>query len=133
MKITNRYQLPEPIVRAVSYDAHGPRNGDITVTELVKPPQMLQLERIHDHELEEDASDRVKMMIGTAVHEYLMRFAKGADVLSEERLATEVAGWSVTGRFDVFDLLTLDGRRQRSSTMCRSGSNSGRRTTSVAA
>ena len=111
MKITNRYQLPEPIVRAVSYDAHGPRHGDITVTELVKPPQMLQLERMHDHELEEDASNRVKMMIGTAVHDYLMSFARGADVLSEERLATEVAGWSVTGRFDVFDLLTLDGGR----------------------
>src|SRR3972149_3813490 len=28
MKITNRYQLPEPIVRAVSYGAHGPRHRE---------------------------------------------------------------------------------------------------------
>ena len=111
MKVTNRYNLPGPVVRACEYDAHGFRLGDITITELVKPPQMLQLERTHDHEIEEDVSERVKMMIGTAVHEYLMRFAKGADVLSEERLRTLVNGWTVTGKFDVYDALMLDGGR----------------------
>jgi len=40
MIVTNKRGLPEPVLRALAYDAYR-RVGDITMTELLKPPQML--------------------------------------------------------------------------------------------
>ena len=109
MIVTNKRGLPEPVLRALAYDAYR-RVGDITITELLKPPQMLELERRHDHGMIVDASDHsaIRRLVGTAVHEYLMRFARTADVIAEERLSAQIEGWTVTGKPDLYELTALD-------------------------
>jgi hypothetical protein len=101
MRVTNRYSLPTPLVRAVSHDRpYEP--GVISVTSLIKPPQMYALEIAHDDEIEEDASDRIWMLLGSAVHSVLER-AQVDNVLQEEELRTSVLGWTVTGRPDLYE------------------------------
>ena len=70
MKITNKHRLPAALVAAVSSVWHWTKNR-FGVTTLLEPPQILQLRQRHDDALEEDASDRIWLLIGTAVHEVL--------------------------------------------------------------
>lgn len=98
-EITNKYGLPESIVRAVRYSDYDAGDSDITVTQLVSPPQLVELRRLHDAEIVEDASDRIWMLMGSIAHGILQR-ADIQDALTEERLYTEVNGWKVSGSFD---------------------------------
>lgn len=118
MKITNRYNLPSAVLKAIEYDPHGGeagRAGDISVTELIKAPQILELERQHWHELEADASDQMPRLIGQAVHQYLARFAKDENTLSEADLprmtmdvTTDLGTWRVSGQPDAYELAVTD-------------------------
>lgn len=101
MKITNKHGLPVPIVRAVEHDIYR-RVGDISVTELVKPPQILELERQHDHEITEDAADRIWALYGQAMH-YVLQAVATENALQEERLIMQVDGWAVSGKPDLFE------------------------------
>jgi hypothetical protein len=99
MRLTNINNLPDSIVRAVANDGYDSGGADITVTQLVAPPQQVELVRQHWDEIEEDVSDRIWLLMGRIAHGILER-ADHADALTEERLATEVDGWRVTGQFD---------------------------------
>lgn len=106
MKITNRAGLPDPIVQAVKNDPYTRGESDISVTQLIKPPQMRVLEKWHYDEIEEDVADRLWALYGQAVHHILDR--AGVDALSEERMYTTVNGYTVSGQFDRLTL-TQDG------------------------
>lgn len=114
MKITNRLGLPEPIVRAVTpkKDPETRRGGaDISVTELIGPPRVKQLQDLHWDDMEADVADLLYALDGTVVHDILKRNSSG-DEFAEERLrmAIEVDGrtWVVSGQFD---LITGSGAR----------------------
>lgn len=77
MKITNRQGLPESIVEAVRNDPYDRGLSDITVTELVGPPQIRRLVKQHWNELEEDCSERIWALFGQAVHAILERSDPG--------------------------------------------------------
>lgn len=68
--LTNKFNLPEVFVQACKVDRHF-TNGDISVTQLIDAPQIRQLKKSHD--IEEDVSDRIDMLMGTAVHHVLER------------------------------------------------------------
>ena len=109
MKITNRANLPAPLVEAVT--RHPRERGDtiISVSELIQPPQLRALTVIHDAELEEDASDRIWALLGTLMHGALENHAKGlANVLSEQELRMVVLGWTLVGHYDLSEMV-LDG------------------------
>lgn len=71
--LTNRFNLPDTIVRAVEYDNHKVA-GDISVTQLISPPQMRMLRREAD-QIVEDVSDKLWALLGTALHAVLERSA----------------------------------------------------------
>lgn len=98
MKITNHYGLPNPLVRAVSHDTYNKEGADYSVTELIKPPRIAALEKLHDSEIVEDASDRLWLLMGKAGHEVLRRSSGGGIV--EERCIVEVDGKKVSGQLD---------------------------------
>ena len=98
MRITNHQGLPEPLVRAVSYTAYDKAGADFSVTELIKPPRISALEHLHSEELEEDASDRLWLLMGSAGHEVLRRSSEGGIV--EERCVVDFAGWKISGQMD---------------------------------
>lgn len=108
-QITNRLNLPEPLVKAVTRHPRNHTPNSISVTELIQPPQMRALTVEHESELVEDASERVWSLLGTLLHGVLERNAEGLkDAVAEERLETEVSGWRVVGHYDLSEMV-LDG------------------------
>lgn len=105
--LTNQYNLPDAIVRAVTSISgqYNAGRSDITVTSLIKPPQMVALQRLHSDEIIEDVSDRLWAAFGSAMH-HILEHASTEDDIVEKRLFTEVNNWIVSGQFDV---LTKNG------------------------
>ena len=61
---------------------------------------MTALQSQHEGELTEDVSDLIFSLFGTAMHTVLERSGVG---LQEERLFTDICGWTVSGQFDYLD------------------------------
>lgn len=102
MKITNKYGLPEPIYQAILKDGYVRGEADFTATELLKPPQQLYLQRKHNDELEEDASNMLWAVMGSAIHK-LMEDSEIQHGEREIRLQAEFDGVKVSGQFDYYD------------------------------
>jgi hypothetical protein len=109
MNLTNVYDLPEALVRAIKNDPYT-GGGDISVTKLIDSPQVRVLRKQYSHAVVEDVSDRIWSLLGQAVHTILERAGEEEHVKVEERLFAEVLGWKVSGQFDRLDLhgTTLD-------------------------
>ena len=102
MQVTNLTKLPEPLVAAVSQKRE-PRPGQISVTELINPPQMRALTLKHWAELTEDASDRIWATMGQLMHKLLEEHGRDSEShLIEHTLSSEVDGLTVTGTFDLY-------------------------------
>ena len=103
LKITNKYGLPASFVSAVSSMFWKPeRNGKISVTSLIGPPQIRQLTIDNWDKIEEDCSERTWALLGSAVHSVLER-ADTSKLLSEELLSMTIDGYKVVGKPDLFD------------------------------
>lgn len=68
--ITNIHNLPETILEAVKFDTHR-SPGDISVTQIIDAPQIRILKKMH--KVDEDVSERVWALMGTAIHHILER------------------------------------------------------------
>lgn len=68
--LVNKYNLPQTLVDAVTYDTHK-LAGDISVTTLIDGPQVRYLKTTHDYEV--DVSDCIYALMGTALHHVLER------------------------------------------------------------
>lgn len=102
MKITNKHNLPKALVRAIENDGYS-YTGNISVTQMISPPRLRWLTIRHYDELEEDVTDRIWALLGSAVHTILERAEdKHADDLQEIRLETETNGWVWSGQGDVW-------------------------------
>ena len=102
MKITNKANLPDALVSAISTGDYRPKPNRISVTSLINPPQLESLKRKHWDDLEEDASDRIWALLGSASHSILEQ-ADVDNTLTEEKLTYEVDGWTVSGKADLYD------------------------------
>ena len=100
MQLSNRLNLPEPVVKALSNDTYSSGTANSSVTALIDSPQVKVLTRKHKHEIVGDVSDRLWSVLGTAVHNMFEDHAAG-DYLSEERLFAEVLGWKISGAIDI--------------------------------
>jgi hypothetical protein len=100
--ITNKFDLPAPLVEAVRNDGYS-NSGTLSVTTLIKPPQAYAIELQHKDELTEDASDRIWALLGQATHTILERAAStlGDEYLIEERFFATLEGMKVSGQCDV--------------------------------
>jgi hypothetical protein len=98
MKYTNKHNLPDSIYQAVVNDPYDSKGSDITVTTLLKPPQMVYLERKFKEEITVDVSDCLWSLMGSAMHLVLERADNGA--ITEQRIFHDVMGWTVSGAFD---------------------------------
>lgn len=98
MKITNRHSLPAPLVTAITNDNYSKDGAAFSVTELIKPPRIAALEVKHWDELEEDASERLWLLMGKAGHEVLRRSSKEGIV--EETVTVEFQGIKLKGQMD---------------------------------
>jgi len=105
MRIVND-GLPEPLYKAVCDQREPTGEREISVTQLIAPPQIRQLTREHWDSLTENASDRIWLADGNAMHALLEKYGDGPDQMVEEMMEADVYGWRVFGTFDHFDTAT---------------------------
>ena len=100
MRVTNRFDLPEAFVRFDKRNAHSRGDADISTTELIDSPRIRKLRMRYEEEMEEDISQRVMSILGTAVHNILEQGAP-TDCIVEERLFMDAHGMRVSGQLDL--------------------------------
>ncbi len=103
MKFTNKYNLPEGFVKAVSRD-YAVSADRLSATSLLKGIKEIVLTKRHWEELEADVSDQVWALFGTAVHSLLEE--EGEHEVTEETLRHQFGEITVTGRLDNYNLKT---------------------------
>ena len=102
MKLTNKYNLPEAYIRAVSSKNNKPDNSTFRITRLISPPRITQLLIRHWHEIEADVSDFLWAILGTAVHNVL-EYSDKEKYLTEHRITCNINNCSVSGQVDLYD------------------------------
>lgn len=100
MPWTNKFGLPETICNSIIYESKY-EEGKYSVTSLIKPPQIYQLEKRYQAQIERDVSDGLWMLLGSSVH-YILEKAKPENALKEERLEVEIGGIRVVGKPDLY-------------------------------
>ena len=103
MKITNKLNLPYGLVKAVSPEPHN-KPGEISATTLIQGTKQVILTQRHWNELEDDVSERIWAVFGTAVHALLE--TESENDFTEIEVKQPVADITVTGRIDNYDMST---------------------------
>ena len=103
MKITNKKNLPDALVEAITTHRHNDP-GRLSATTLLKGTKEIILTDRHWDDLEEDVEDRIWALVGTTMHKVLEK--EGKNDFSEEFMSSEVDGITVTGRIDNYNLET---------------------------
>ena len=101
MKYTNKYNIPNEIIRSITNDGYDSGGADLSATGLLQPPQIRILKREHDSEVTTDVSDRIWILLGTSVHNILERAnMDNTDVLTEQRMFAQIDGYKISGQTD---------------------------------
>jgi len=102
MKLTNNLNLPQPFVDALSRD-YEYKDKRYSVTAMLKGYREIILTRRHFSEMEEDASDSIWMIFGTAVHKVLEESKEAKDELKETKIYYEFPnGYTLSGQQDLY-------------------------------
>ncbi len=99
MTLTNKLNLPEPIVKAVSNDPYDKGKSDYTATGLLSPPRAKALIKANWNKIEEDVSDRIWPLMGQIGHLILER--AGDPNIIERRFFAKVATFTVSAQADL--------------------------------
>lgn len=100
MNYTNHADLPVPLYNKLAWQPRW-KPGRLSVTRLVRPVRMSELERRHDAEITKDAAENVWMLLGQNVHYILDGDNVPDDWFAEEKLEAECDGLVVSGRSDL--------------------------------
>ena len=103
MKLTNKFNLPDTFINVITRPTYSRGDSEISVTEILSPPQLVQLRRRHAEDIEQDASDMVWSLFGSAVHN-ILQHGKDQNHIVEERLFTTYDGWSISGQIDLQEI-----------------------------
>ena len=103
MEITNNFKLPEFVVEALTFSDYSRGDAQISVTQLIDSPRIVQLQKQFADEQKKDAVDFVWSRFGTSVHNMFEESLKAAesDAITEERLFTDWHGWKLSGAIEV--------------------------------
>ena len=106
MEITNNFKLPEFVVDALTFSDYSRGDSQISVTQLIDSPRVVQLQKQFADKQKKDAVDFVWSRFGTSVHNMFEESLKAAesDAITEERLFTEWRGWTLSGAIDVQEI-----------------------------
>jgi hypothetical protein len=104
MKKTNVHNLPSVFERFDEAHAYSSGGSDYSVTTLIDSPRIKRLRSEHYSDIEEDVSQKVWSILGTAVHAILQDGAEKDQVVEERFFAdieVEGAKVSVSGQVDL--------------------------------
>jgi len=68
MIITNKYNLPQTFVNIMKRPTYSKGRANMSATELLNSPRIVQLRKLHEDKLESDVSEMVWSIFGTAIH-----------------------------------------------------------------
>jgi hypothetical protein len=102
MIITNKLNLPESFVNMAKQDYIFADN-EYRVTSLLKGIRETILERRHFNEIEQDVSDMIWLLFGTAVHGILEHQQEGDNEIKEERIKVTIGDYLLSGQFDLYN------------------------------
>lgn len=100
MKLTNKHNLPQTFVNVIQRPTYSRGSSEISVTEILSPPQIVQLRRRHSDQIEVDAADQVWSLFGSAVHN-ILEHGRDDNHVVEERLFTQFNSWRISGQIDL--------------------------------
>jgi hypothetical protein len=103
MQITNKFGLPEFLLKVARNDKYSKGNANESATGLIRSPQISRLSSVHFKDMEKDVSDVIWSLLGKSFHAIA---EEGADenYLPEERLFMEIDGWTISGAIDLQQL-----------------------------
>ena len=106
MRVTNKFNLPDPIVQAVQKN-YKPTPNRYGVTSLLKGSTQTVLERRFNDDITVDASENIWAIFGTAVHKILEQ-ADSENMLKEYRIEVPAGDdvSTISGVVDLYDLNT---------------------------
>lgn len=102
MKITNKLGLPQAFV-SMAESQHTPQAKRYSVTALLKGVREAILQKRHDDEIEQDVSDMIWMLYGSAAHAVLEKQKEGEAELKENKLTVQVGEYTLSGVFDLYN------------------------------
>ena len=101
MKYTNKYNIPNEIIRSLENDSYSSGGADLSATGLLQPPQIRILNRENSAQITTDVSDRIWILLGQSVHNILERANEGnTDNLTEQRMFADIDGYKISGQTD---------------------------------
>jgi len=103
MEITNNFGLPSFVVDALTFSDYSRGDAQISVTQLIDSPRVVQLQKQHADKQSKDAVDFVWSRFGTSVHNMFEESLKSVDspAITEERLFAQWNGWKLSGAIDI--------------------------------
>jgi len=107
MKLTNNYGIPQTFMNVLARPTYNKGKSHLSATQLLNSPKIVALTNKFDSELEQDASDMVWSIFGSAVHNFL-EHGKDENHLVEERMHVEHDGWKISGAVDL-QIVNKDG------------------------
>ena len=103
MKVTNNYNLPDAIVKALTSD-YKYKPYQFSVTTILSGIKSFLLAKRHQDEIVMDASEGINMLLGTAIHN-IFEGHENEDELAEEYIKVKVNDlYFISGRFDLYNL-----------------------------
>lgn len=100
MKITNKHNVPETLVALASRDYYSKGRADYSVTEIISPPRIQRLRREHHENMEQDVSDMLWQLLGSALHVVAERGAADNHI-TEERIIADIGDVKLSGAIDI--------------------------------
>ena len=100
MIITNKHNVPAPLVTLATREYYSKGKSSYSVTELMSPPKIKRLREQYNDKVEQDVSDMLWSMLGSALH-VVMERGDTEGWTMEERLFHEVDGVTISGAIDL--------------------------------
>ena len=100
MKITNKHGIPDTFVNVLKRPTYSKGKAHLSATQLLNSPKIVALTKKFEEELEQDVSDMVWSIFGTAIHGVL-EHGKDDNHIVEERLHATFDGWRISGAIDL--------------------------------
>lgn len=100
MRITNKFNLPQTFVNVMKRPTYSKGKANLSATELINSPRIVQLRKHHEEEVEYDVSEMVWSIFGTAIHGVLEHGGDENHIV-EQRLHAQIEGWSISGAIDL--------------------------------
>lgn len=100
MKITNKHNVPETLMTLANRNSYSKGKADYSVTEIISSPRIKRLQSQHYHDMEQDVSEMLWALMGSALHVV----AEGGQTkghVTEERLFVDVDGVTLSGAIDL--------------------------------